>query len=125
MNNDGKLALLGERVFQATGIEYELEHRFHPVRRWRFDIAFPAAKVALEVDGGVFIAGRHTRGAGFIRDQEKFNEATLLGWRVYRTTWKDVNNGTAENYLRRTLRPEPVHVEERDDPAGEYRRGRG
>jgi hypothetical protein len=44
--------------------DVEFEHRFHPVRRWRFDAAFPARKVAVELDGGIFAAGRHTRGAG-------------------------------------------------------------
>lgn len=62
------------------------EHRFHPKRKWRFDYAFPQAKVALEVEGGVWTQGRHTRPQGFLNDLEKYNTATLLGWRVLRTT---------------------------------------
>jgi hypothetical protein len=56
-------------------------------RRWRFDYAWPRnEKVALEVDGGVWTQGRHTRGQGFIDDQDKMNAATMLGWRVIHTT---------------------------------------
>lgn len=62
------------------------ECRFHPTRRWRFDYAWPEQKVALEVEGGVWTRGRHTRGAGFLADLSKYNSAVLLGWKVIRTT---------------------------------------
>lgn len=62
------------------------EHRFAPPRRWRFDYAWPEHRVALEVEGGVWTGGRHTRGAGFLKDMEKYNEAARLGWRVLRCT---------------------------------------
>jgi very-short-patch-repair endonuclease len=62
------------------------EHRFHPTRKWRFDMAWVREKIAIEVDGGAWSGGRHTRGAGFIKDHEKLNAATVLGWRVLRYT---------------------------------------
>ena len=64
------------------------EHRFAPPRRWRFDFAWPAATggVAVELDGGAYTQGRHTRGAGFEADCEKLNEAAVRGWRVLRFT---------------------------------------
>lgn len=62
------------------------EYRFHPVRKWRFDYAVPALMIALEVEGGVWTGGRHTRGAGYLGDVEKYNEAALLGWLVLRCT---------------------------------------
>lgn len=62
------------------------ELQFHPGRRWRFDFAWPSKLLAVEVDGGVFSGGRHTRGAGFIEDQRKLNAAAVLGWRVLRVT---------------------------------------
>lgn len=55
-------------------------------RRWAFDFAWVEQKVALEVEGGAFTGGRHTRGAGFVKDMSKYNTATLLGWRVLRVT---------------------------------------
>jgi len=62
------------------------EHRFAHPRRWRFDWAWPDHLLALEVDGGVWTRGRHTRGAGFLRDIEKLNSAAIAGWSVLRTT---------------------------------------
>lgn len=62
------------------------EYRFHPTRRWRFDFAWPDAKVAVECEGGIWSRGRHVRGRGFESDCEKYNAATLLGWRVFRCT---------------------------------------
>lgn len=64
--------------------EPEREYRFHPTRRWRFDFAWVDRKVAAEVEGGVWVRGRHTRGAGYVADCAKYNSATLLGWRVLR-----------------------------------------
>lgn len=62
------------------------EHRFHPTRRWRFDRAHASSKTAIELEGGIWIQGRHTRGQGFQNDTEKYNTAQLLGWTVFRLT---------------------------------------
>lgn len=74
----------------------EKEFKFHPVRKWRFDYAFPEHKIALEVEGGVWTGGRHTSSVGFLNDMEKYNTATLMGWRVFRTTPDDL-------YRKKTL----------------------
>lgn len=60
------------------------EYRFDEKRRWRFDYAWPSHMVALEVEGGIWTSGRHTRGKGFAGDMEKYNRAAVLGWRVVR-----------------------------------------
>lgn len=64
------------------------EYKFHPTRKWRADYAFlfTTPRVLVEVDGGVWAQGRHTRGAGFIEDQRKLNAASLLGFTVLRYT---------------------------------------
>ncbi len=85
-----------ERVFIAycKGLNIPApvtEYRFHAVRRWRFDYAWPDAKVALEVEGGVWSGGRHTRGVGFVKDMEKYNTAGLNGWLVLRCQPADLN----------------------------------
>lgn len=81
----------------------ETEYRFHPVRRWRFDFAWPEQRVAVEVDGATWTHGRHTRGIGYAADCEKINTATEIGWRVYRFTTDQVRNGTAVMLLKRVL----------------------
>ena len=60
----------------------EYEHRFHPVRKWRFDLAWPSIKLAVEFQGGNFVAGGHNRGAHQASDYDKLNEAQRLGWIV-------------------------------------------
>lgn len=62
------------------------EYRFHDTRLWRFDFAWPQQSVALEVDGGIWRQGRHTRGAGWLKDTEKLNTAAAMGWRLLRCT---------------------------------------
>jgi len=62
------------------------EWRFHPVRRWRFDFAWPDRLVAVECEGGVWSQGRHVRGRGFENDCWKYNSAAVLGWKVLRVT---------------------------------------
>lgn len=62
----------------------QYEFRFDAVRKWRFDIAFPQYRIAIEVDGGSWGKSGHTDGEGFRRDLEKMNAATVAGWRVLR-----------------------------------------
>ena len=72
-------------LLQAHGVdEPELEYQFHPTRKWRFDFAWPAVRLAVEVEGGVYGRGRHVRPSGFIKDCEKYNAAALAGWVVLR-----------------------------------------
>jgi len=47
-------------------------------------MAWPEAKIALEIEGGVWSGGRHTSSAGFVKDMAKYNRAACLGWRVLR-----------------------------------------
>ena len=80
------------------------EYRFHPSRRWRFDFAWPAHMLAVEVEGGVWVQGRHNRGAGFLADMEKYNEAAILGWRVLRVAGKHIRSDEAMAWLERALK---------------------
>lgn len=79
------------------------QFRFHPKRKWQFDFAWPEHKLAVEIEGGTYSGGRHTRGKGFEDDCEKYNEALLLGWRVLRFTGKMVNSGEARIVTQEAL----------------------
>ena len=77
----------------------EREFPFCPGRKWRFDFAWLTQRVAVEVEGGIWTNGRHTRGAGFEADCEKYAEALTRGWRVLRVTPSMVKDRTALTYL--------------------------
>lgn len=83
----------------------ETEYRFDEGRRWRFDFAWPAEFVAVEVEGGTWVVGgaRHTSPAGFAADCEKYNRATLAGWRVLRVTTDQIREGVAIRWLMEAL----------------------
>ena len=68
----------------------EREVVFAAPRKWKFDFAWPAAMLAVEIEGGTFIRGRHTRPKGYQQDCEKYNAAVLRGWRVLRYTRRDL-----------------------------------
>ena len=69
---------------QLGGPVLDTEVRFHPDRRWRFDYCHLATRTAIELEGGAYSRGRHTRGAGFIEDCHKYNAAARLGYTVFR-----------------------------------------
>lgn len=76
-------------------------------RRWPFDFAWPDEKLALEVDGGLFVEGAHVRGAYILKTHDKLNTAARLNWRMlYRVPG---NLCTAETIalVRAALTPAP------------------
>ena len=79
------------------------EMYFAKPRMWRFDFAWPDQMIALEVDGGIWTGGRHTKGAGYQADCEKLNEAAVLGWRVFRVTSSMIKTGYALRLLESVL----------------------
>jgi very-short-patch-repair endonuclease len=89
---------LEQRLTEA-GIEgWHTEYEFHPGRKWRLDFAFPAAMVAVEVDGSVHrIKGR------FTGDLDKHNALTIAGWRLLRFSAKHIATGKATETIRAAL----------------------
>jgi very-short-patch-repair endonuclease len=89
----------GECAFElhcrAEGLRPEREFRFMDDRKFRLDFAFPEQKVAVEVEGGTWIAGRHSRGSTMAKDMAKYNRGTILGWRILRYSTEMVTAGTA------------------------------
>jgi len=89
--------------FRALKLDPLREFRFHPTRKWRFDFAWPEKKLAVEVEGGIWTNGAHTRGKHFESDCEKYGEALLLGWTVYRTTGGLIKSGKAIHVIEQLL----------------------
>lgn len=81
------------------GPELEREFRFHPERKWRADFAHIESRTLIEIEGGIYIQGRHNRAAGFIADAEKYLEAFLAGWSVVRLTSAQISTPTVERLI--------------------------
>lgn len=101
------MSQLEETLYQHIKLvglpEPEREYRFAPPRRYRADFAYPERKLLIEVEGGVWTRGRHTRGAGFTEDAKKYNIATVLGFRVLRFTGEMINDGSALGVIEKVL----------------------
>lgn len=107
LSND-RIDGVAEYLFQiqAAGLEMpEFEFSFHDDRRWRADFAWPDRMLLAEYEGGIYTKGAHVRGKHFESDCEKYNEATLLGYRVLRFTHRMVHDGMALEMTERALRP--------------------
>lgn len=92
------------RTSKVVGVrDYERDYRFDPVRRWEIDFAWLSDWAALEIEGGIWTAGAHARGAGIQRDIDKGNALTLAGWRLVRASAADVNEGRAIAMIERLL----------------------
>ena len=99
-----RIDLAFDRQCELSGIpKPEAEFKFHPTRRWRFDFAWPTESLAVEVDGGAWVNGRHSRGSGVEKDCEKYAEAMCAGWRILRVTPKHVHSGEALAWISRLL----------------------
>ncbi len=71
-------------ICQSIGIPAPIvELRHIPGRRFRLDYAWPDHRIGLEVQGGIWTRGKHSRGAGQKIDMEKNNLGILHGWRVF------------------------------------------
>ncbi len=90
LNASTKFELLWKSL---GGMELKKEYKFATNRRFRFDyfVDFFSYGVAIELEGGVWTRGRHTRPSGFLNDMEKYNLASSLGIFVYRIPSHDIS----------------------------------
>jgi very-short-patch-repair endonuclease len=99
----------GEQLrFQQACVAFGLpkpvcEFQFHPVRKWRIDFYWHDARLALEAEGAVWTNGRHTRGAGFVGDMEKYNELTCVGIRLLRVPTHKIFTKATFDLLKRCI----------------------
>ena len=78
--------LLTEVLNAAWPGQWEKEHKGIMGRKFRFDCANPKLKIAIEIEGGIWLGakGGHTNGLGYTQNMEKYNLAMIEGWRVLR-----------------------------------------
>lgn len=97
-----------ELLMLAAGLPApEREYRFAPPRRWRFDYAWPDYRLAVEYEGIYQSAkSRHLTLKGYENDCEKYNAATVAGWRVLRFTAEMVSDGRALSALEALIEQE-------------------
>ncbi len=99
------LAMRFEALWQRwEGPALVREYKFSAGRRWRMDYYHEATRTAIEIHGGVWTQGRHTRGRGYLEDLEKMNAAQMLGIRVLQLGTGQVDDahvGEIADYVRR------------------------
>ncbi len=70
-----------------------IERELTPIegRNFAFDFGFSEARVLIEIQGGTWRMGRHTRHQGYSNDWAKYNMATSLGYLTlaYTSDWFD------------------------------------
>lgn len=98
----------GENVLathlRACRISFEQEYKFHAKRKWRADFLITGTKILVEVEGGIWSGGRHTRGKGFLADMEKYNAAAVMGFKVLRFDTQQVKSGLAIKQIENLVR---------------------
>lgn len=86
----------------------EAQREFHFAkaigRQWRFDFAWPEHRIAIEMEGGIFVAGRHNRPISMEKDMEKYNAAVMLGWKLGRFSKRMIKSGEAVAWLKEMLK---------------------
>ncbi|MCU4409655.1 endonuclease domain-containing protein [Acinetobacter oleivorans] len=88
---------------RACKINFEQEYKFHPKRKWRADFLITGTKILVEVEGGIWSGGRHTRGKGYIGDMEKYNSAAMMGFTVLRFSTEQVKSGLAVQQIEKMV----------------------
>lgn len=126
------MSVITDKVFHQNCKRYGIpepvcEYQFHKTRRWRFDYAWLAQKVALEVEGGIFgftdpktghrrTGGAHGSITGIKRDIEKYNHAAAMGWLVICCLPTTLAHDETVAYVRaaiNTRRPKETEPEKR------------
>jgi hypothetical protein len=96
--------LLAEQLRQA-GIPFLQEVRFAKPRRFRSDFYIHAdnGDFLVEIEGGAWVNGRHSRGTGMASDCEKSALAAIKGYRFMRVLPEHVEDGRALAWIREAV----------------------
>lgn len=100
-----------------TGLRWISEHRFAALhvglgrglrkrlsaanlRDWRADLCAPDIGLIVEIEGGGWKGGRHSRPVGFADDLIKYDDANRLGYYVYRCDYAMIRSGRAFDTIK-------------------------
>jgi hypothetical protein len=86
----------------APVTEYQFALDLHPPRKWAFDFLFDGW-LAVEKNGGLWIAGRHNRGSSIGGEYEKLNWATRLGYSFLLFSSQEIETASCLPFIRDTL----------------------
>lgn len=99
-----KNAIVFLQLCKTYGIQEPMQEvKVTEKRRFRFDFAWMNEKLAVEIEGGIWIQGRHTRGVGYVKDMEKYNLAAEAGWRVLRFTPQQIKKEETYKIIQNCL----------------------
>jgi very-short-patch-repair endonuclease len=87
----------------AEHIGFNREVRFAPDRLFRADFHIVGTPLLIEIDGGAYTNGRHTRAQGFLKDREKDALAFRLGFIPMHLSTEQVQNGEAIETIKAAL----------------------
>ncbi len=102
VQSEGEVTLA--RHLKALKIGFEQEFKFHPERKWRADFLISNTNILIEVEGGIWSGGRHTRAKGYLGDMEKYNAAAVMGFKVLRFDTQQVKSGLAIKQIEDLVR---------------------
>lgn len=105
--------MFANQCLQTKQPDWLTEYEFHGVRKWKFDLAWPDYMIAVELEGGAWSQGRHTRGKGFTDDCFKYNVAAIMGWTVLRGEKTLIKSGKLLKMLEWALHNKQDYMEER------------
>ncbi len=96
-----ELECLFEQIWNETYPDFPLqsEVKFYPNRRFRFDFLEPRSKVAIEINGGNYAQGRHTRASALESEYEKMLLAASCGYTYIILTYNMIENDGEKGFL--------------------------
>lgn len=81
-----------EFTLVSKNIFFKKEKLFVPGRKWSADYFVPELNLLIEYEGIYSKKSRHTFFKGYSADVEKYNKASLLGYKLLRYTADNYNN---------------------------------
>jgi very-short-patch-repair endonuclease len=102
---ESELEALFDLHMLAAGLPtFQKEVMLIPGRRYRVDRYLPAYRLAVELEGGTYMAkSRHTSPTGFESDCVKYNELAIRGITLLRFTRKMIDSGMAVQMVLRVV----------------------